>query len=306
MADPPLAVSEQTLMHEMGLTEQDIARRQQLVGLVPDDLRRISLIRDLVVSQAAEFSAVFFAYLSALEEAQELFRQRELLETAKTLKIANLAAMVAGDYGRQYVEQRLRLGILYSQVRLDCRVFLGAFHHLLRTIGRAVLAHSQPPEEGFERFMALKKIAFFDIGLIVDVLIGERERLIRHQQAAIRALSTPVLQLRDRLLMLPIIGLLDTNRASQLTASLLSAIRTTRAKVIVIDVTGVAAVDTQVATHLLQTVAACKLMGATGIVTGLSVEVAQTLANLGVDLTTLNTRGNLQSGLEAAERALDS
>ena len=104
--------------------------------------------------------------------------------------------------------------------------------------------------------------------------------------------------------MLPIIGVLDTHRARLLTEQLLHAIRANRAKVVVIDVTGVAAVDTKVANHLLQTVAASKLMGASVIVTGLSAEVAQTLVNLGVDLSSLNTIGDLRSGIEEAEQIL--
>src|SRR6185369_12402026 len=79
--------------------------------------------------------------------------------------------------------------------------------------------------------------------------VQERERIIRQQQEAIRELSTPVLQVRERLLILPIIGMLDTQRARQVTEQLLRAIRTHRAKVVVIDITGVAAMDSKVANH---------------------------------------------------------
>jgi rsbT co-antagonist protein RsbR len=126
------------------------------------------------------------------------------------------------------------------------------------------------------------------------------------QQEAIRELSTPVLQVRDRLLILPIIGMIDTFRAKQLTESLLHAIRANRAKVAVMDITGVAAVDSKVANHLVQTVAAARLMGAVVIVTGLSADVAQALVALGVDLRSITTVGDLQGGLELAERLLDN
>ena len=109
--------------------------------------------------------------------------------------------------------------------------------------------------------------------------VQERERVIRQQQEAIRELSTPVLQVRERLLILPIIGVIDSQRARQLTEQLLRGIRTNRAKVVVIDITGVAAMDATVANHLVQTVEASRLLGATVIVTGLSPEIAQTLVN---------------------------
>ena len=128
--------------------------------------------------------------------------------------------------------------------------------------------------------------------------VDERER------DAIRGLSTPVLQVRERLLILPIIGVLDTERARQLTQQLLTGIRTHRAKVVVIDTTGVPDVDESVANHLVQTVDASRLMGASVIITGLSAEIAQTLVTIGVDLSKMHTIGDLQGGIEEAERLL--
>ncbi len=135
--------------------------------------------------------------------------------------------------------------------------------------------------------------------------VDERERVIHQQQDALRRLSTPVLPVRERLLILPIIGVLDSERARQLTEQLLSGIRTHRAKVVVIDITGAPEVDATVANHLVQTVDACRLMGATVIITGLSPKIAQTLVTLGVDLSKIHTMGDLQGGLEEAERLLD-
>jgi rsbT co-antagonist protein RsbR len=139
---------------------------------------------------------------------------------------------------------------------------------------------------------------------MTDALIAERERTIGLQQDAIRELSTPVLQVRDQLLILPIIGLLDSERAKQLTRDLLGAIRAKRCKIVVMDITGVAAVDSKVANHIIQTVAAARLMGSSVIITGLSAEVAQALVALGIDLAGIDTTSDLQIGLEKAEHIL--
>jgi rsbT co-antagonist protein RsbR len=133
---------------------------------------------------------------------------------------------------------------------------------------------------------------------------SERERVVRQQQEAIRELSTPVLQVRDRLLILPIIGLIDSDRALQLTEQLLGAIREFRARVVVMDVTGVAAVDSKVANHLIQTVDAARLLGTTVIVTGISASIAQTIVTIGIDLSRIQTVGDLRGGLELADRIL--
>jgi rsbT co-antagonist protein RsbR len=292
-------------MQDMGFTEDGIERRRQLVGLGPRDAARIAAIKHVVVSKSEQLATLFFDYLASLDEGRPLLARSDPADRARRLTAEHLVAMVGGKYGTEYVKQRIELGLIYSRAGLETRVFLGAFHHLFKAVGDAVMAEfHDAPAEGFESFMALKKVAFFDIGIIVDVLVFERERVIGRQQEAIRELSTPVLQLRDRLLILPIIGVLDTHRARLLTDGLLRAIRANRAKVVVVDITGVAAVDSKVANHLLQAMTAAKLMGATVIVTGLSSEVAQTLVTLGVDLSRLNTIGDLQGGIEEAERLL--
>jgi rsbT co-antagonist protein RsbR len=106
-------------------------------------------------------------------------------------------------------------------------------------------------------------------------------------RGAAGVVNTPVLRVRDRLLILPIIGGLDSHRARRLTQQLFSAIRETRAKIIVIDITGVGMIDLTVANHLVQTVEAARLMGARAIITGLPSEVAHMLVDLRVDLGTM-------------------
>jgi rsbT co-antagonist protein RsbR len=303
--DQPEHGAEQTLMRDMGITDQDIERRKKFVGLGPNDMSRIAGLKDVIREHVDEFTAVFFNHLASLEEARQMLVNRDILDKARRLKSEHLVAMAAGEYGTDYVIQRVKLALLYGRMGLEQRLFLGAFHALLSNVGSTVLRRSErAPLEGFEHFMSLKKVAFFDLGIIVDVLAFERQRVILQQQEAIRELSTPVLQVRDRMLLLPLIGVIDTHRARLITESLLHAIRANRAKVVVMDITGVATIDSRVANHLLQTVAAARLMGALVIVTGLSSDVAQSLVALGIELTKFNTVGDLQGGIEEAERLL--
>jgi rsbT co-antagonist protein RsbR len=305
MTDQFRQSSVQTLMREMGLTAAEIERRKRFVGFGPEDQRRVVQLQALVLGHIEEYTTAFFAFLNGIEEARRPLANPEVFERARTLKREHLRSMVQGEYGVDSVEQRIKLALLYSAIGLDTRIFLGAFHHLMKTIGEDVIrAHEKTPLEGFEAFMSLKKLAFFDIGLIVDVIVFERERVIRQQQEAIRELSTPVLQIRERLLLLPIIGVIDSHRARLVTDSLLRAIRTNRARVVVMDVTGVATIDSKVANHLLQTATAARLMGAVVILTGVSSEVAQSLAALGIELNKFNTVGDLQGGVEEAEHIL--
>jgi rsbT co-antagonist protein RsbR len=180
---------------------------------------------------------------------------------------------------------------------------LGIVLLLRDVLARSLFARYQEDRELLNRILDAYEPAANRIAVTVGVsFVEERERVIQDQQESLRELSTPVLQLRERLLILPIIGVLDSARARQLTEQLLGAIQDNRARVVVIDITGVATIDRTVANHLVQTVEASRLMGASTILTGLSSEIAQTLVDLGVDLGMMRTVGDLQGGLEEAER----
>jgi rsbT co-antagonist protein RsbR len=182
---------------------------------------------------------------------------------------------------------------------------LGIVLLLRDVLARALFRRFQSDPDLLPRVLDAYEPAANRIAVTVGVsFVDQRERVIREQQAAIRELSTPVLQVRDRLLILPIIGSFDASRARQLTDQLLEAIQLNRAKVVVIDITGVASIDLTVANHLVQTVKAARLMGATAIITGLSSSIAQTLVDLGVDVSMIRSVGDLQGGLEEAERLL--
>ena len=242
---------------------------------------RITDARLLTVMTAdeifSEVTAVYDNYVDALE----------------TGSVETLQA-----YARDLSERIIPRGV-------ETREVLGIVLLLRDVLARALFVKYEHDGGLLTRILDAYEPAANRIAVTVGVsFVEERERVIREQQEAIRELSTPVLQVRDRLLILPIIGVVDPRRARQLTEQLLSAIQANRARVVVIDITGVASIDLTVANHLVQTVEAARLMGASAIITGLSSEIAQTLVDLGVDLSMMRTVGDLQGGLEEAERLL--
>ena len=144
-------------------------------------------------------------------------------------------------------------------------------------------------------------------GVSESVALGifeEYAHVIRQQQDAIRQLTTPVLQVRAGLLIHPIIGNVDIHRARQLTSDLLESVRSRRARVVVMDLTGVPTLDIEVATQLIRAVEAVRLVGATLIISGISPEAARALAATALDLSALNAVGDLEDGMTEAEARL--
>lgn len=243
---------------------QRITQAQLLGVMTPDEIFN-------------EVTAVYDNYVDALE----------------TGSVESLQA-----YARDLSERIIPRGVETHEV-------LGIVLLVRDVLARALFVKYQHDVGLLDRILDAYEPAANRIAVTVGVsFVEERERVIREQQEAIRELSTPVLQVRERLLILPIIGVLDSPRARQLTEQLLGAIQANRAKVVVIDITGVATIDLTVANHLVQTVEASRLMGADAIITGLSSKIAQTLVDLGVDLSMMRTVGDLQGGLEEAERLI--
>lgn len=128
----------------------------------------------------------------------------------------------------------------------------------------------------------------------------EQDRLVRQQRDEILELSTPVIQVWDRVLILPLIGTLDSGRAARLTESLLHRIAADQAEVVILDISGVPSIDTGVAQHLLETVAAARLMGTVSILSGVRPDTAQSIVHLGIELGSLRSRTSLKDALQLA------
>jgi rsbT co-antagonist protein RsbR len=275
-APVPSLAMEDGLLHELveHLRDNRTKLREKWVNRITDAKLLQAMTPEEIFS---EVTAVYDNYVDALE----------------TGSIETLQA-----YARDLSERIIPRGVETDEV-------LGIVLLLRDVLARSLFENYRHDADLLDRILDAYEPAANRIMVTVGVsFVEERERVIREQQEAIRELSTPVLQVRDRLLILPIIGALDSQRMRQLTEQLLGSIQANRARVVVIDVTGVATIDIDVANHLVQTVEAARLMGASAIITGLSSKIAQTLVDLGVDLAMMTTVGDLQGGLEEAERLL--
>ena len=264
------------------------------------------LLRELVSHLRANRTQLREVWARRISEARLLtaLTQEEIFSEATSIYDSYVGVLETGsvealqDYARNLSERIIPRGVEVDEV-------VGIVLLLRDVLARSLFEKYQTDFDLLNRVLdAYEPAANRIANTVAGNFVGERERVIRQQQEAIRELSTPVLQVRERLLILPIIGVLDGQRARQLTEQLLRGIRSNRAKVVVIDITGVPTIDSTVANHLVQTVEASRLMGASVIITGLSSDIAQTLVTLGVDLSKVNAVGDLQGGIEEAERLL--
>ena len=283
---------------EMGIDREELDRRKAWLRLDEEDAALLRGMGELIDPHVG-------AIVEALTDELGINGAVTIEPKHRQLLRDYFSGLLGGDgFGDSFVDRRLAMvDTLHESFDPDVSWYLAAYLFYLQAVSKRLREATGEPAQMQALQRAFAKLMSLDLSLAIDSYLFERDRTIRSQQRELEELSTPVLQLREGLLISPIIGMLDSRRAQQLTEQLLSAIRSRRAKVVVLDVTGVAAVDSRVANHLIQTVDAARLMGATAIVTGVSPEVAQTLVGLGISLN-VTTVADLQGGIEAADRLL--
>jgi rsbT co-antagonist protein RsbR len=273
----------------------------------PDEACQVAMRRVWRVYDAAheEIQAGFRERLAAHPEFGPLVRDTPPDSEEDRRSHALLGgALNRGEWEAYWANVRLQAaGYANAEISLASWVEL---IHLVRddVLDRVVAARSGSDEHFVAEIKALDRWLDDTTAVFAQAFVSTNEQVIARQQQAIRQLSTPVLQLRPGLLLLPIVGVLDSERLEQLRNGLLEGIRNRRAAVVVLDVTGVPEID-EVATHqLIGAVASAHMMGAAVIVSGLSAEIASTLVNARIDLGRVTSVGDLESGIELAEAVI--
>jgi anti-anti-sigma factor len=205
-----------------------------------------------------------------------------------------------------------KLGLLieevFPQIRLDEVIAVYAsvvrnqqpFHFPDTRMQTAIIAMQAFPLPNDHVLVAFENVTMRREAEAALVQTKEQEAIIKAQQQLLTELNSPLLAISDSVVVMPLIGSIDSRRAQHIMDELLNGISSSRARVAILDVTGVPVVDTQVASALLQTSQAVQLLGAQVVITGIRPEMAQTLTSLGVNLGQIVTLNTLQSGIQYA------
>ncbi|MFB1047155.1 STAS domain-containing protein [Streptomyces chrestomyceticus] len=248
----------------------------------------------------------------AQEEMRDIASESELREEADALLGALLRSLESDIPANRVVatDRPLRQAVIDLSMR---RARNGAMPtvtslavlSLKEALLEAVQRQTRDTEELFVIAVLINRLLDSAGALSFETYVEGREEIIRRQSRQLLEVSTPVVRLWRQVLAVPLIGTLDTTRTQVVMENLLEAIQEHEALVAIIDITGVPTVDTAVAQHLMQTVNAVRLMGADCVISGIRPSIAQTIAQLGIDLSTILTRTTLADALAAAVKLTD-
>jgi rsbT co-antagonist protein RsbR len=231
----------------------------------------------------------------ARHQADELLRQIETALSRGALELADEAAAELRATLTDLSRQRARQGFTATETAISIFGIKPAVFDAMRL------------EAGADESVLLDYVAFSafidDLGLFTfEAFARAREHIITEQAEQLMELSTPVVKLWEGVVSVPLVGTLDSARAQIVMERLLQTLIDTGSPFAIIDITGVPAVDTQVAQHLLKTVMAARLMGAECIVSGIRPQIAQTIVALGIEFGDILTKATLADALRAAIR----
>ena len=288
-------------MKVLKLDDEECRRRLEFFELTDEDFQRLMSLRPFAERWTQEITEGLYELIMKHPESRSFFPDDATLARVKRLQNAYFLHLFSGTYDLNYLRDRLRVGSAHERIGMPPKLYLGAYRRYLALIHEKLRNHFKGNEaEAVKAIETIRKIIFFDMAIAIDTYIAAYLETMTRHQAAIRELSTPVIKVYDRILLLPIVGTVDTQRANQIMETVLVQVVEQQAKVIIIDIAGVPVVDTKVADHILQTTAAVRLLGAQTVLTGISASVARSVVQLGVELTHVVTRAKLSEGIVLA------
>jgi rsbT co-antagonist protein RsbR len=293
-------MSHHRFMQTLSLDEPELRSRRMFFEITDDDLARLASLRPLAEKHTGAIVESFYELLLEHRETKRFFPDEATIRRVKQAQRDYFVGLFGGKCDLAYVEDRLRVGAAHERIGLAPKWYIGAYRRYMQLMLERLSAELPTVQDVRDALRSIQKIVYFDMALAVDTYLAAHAETVRRHQQAIRELSTPVIRVHDGVLLLPLVGAIDSLRAQQVMESVLTRVADDQARVIILDISGVAVVDTKVADNLVKTTAAVRLLGAQTILTGISAQVARTIVQLGADISTMHTRARLAEGIELA------
>lgn len=284
---------------------RDAATLQQLYKISPKDIELIQSLGDFMLPKMDEMVHTWYQWLKKQPEYEQFFSDTQILTHAQKMQSVYWQQFIEAKLDDSYVQSRRKIGETHARIGLSMTIFfagMSIFHDLFSKIMEESKSHF--PEQ-VATIEAVSKLLHLDTGIVCEVYNFMSNETISAQSKTLMEMSTPVTQIWDSILLLPVVGLVDSKRAQDIMNAVLSAIARTQSRIFILDISGVGIVDTAVANHLIKITKATRLMGCESIISGISPAIAQTMIELGIDVGTVKTTATMMDALNDSFRRLN-
>lgn len=282
--------------------DKDVSYYRSIFFVEDEDLERLRTIGEQITDEQSACFQKIYDWMDQHTYFKDYYNEdvQQAIQDNEDIFWEDLVFAAMDD---DYIERQSYFGEVFASVGIPFNAylaFLNRLHENVRNIFRERELMNLDLSESFN------KVAGIAVSTVTDGYNNSANQILQEQTQAIMEMATPVTQLWDGILLLPLVGYVDSNRAKTIMTTILEQISTTQSKVFILDISGVAVVDTAVANYLMKMTQATKLMGCACVIAGISPAVARTIIDLGVDLGGVETKGNLMGALHFALQTMSN
>ena len=269
------------------------------------DFARIRAAAPVLKKDLDAFIEDFYRWMSAHREYQIFFGSNPVrLERVKQMQRTNWIGFLESEVDEAWVEVRRHVGAVHAHIDLPNDIYFAGMSVSANLMAQRLRAAKSAVKDLEQTIDSINKLLFLDTFIVIEEIARINREKISAGSKALMEMSTPVTPIWEGILLLPLLGILDSQRTQDVMNKTLAKIAETRSKVFVMDISGVSAMDTAVANQLLKITKATQLMGCETILSGLSPAIARTLVELGVNIGEVRTTATLRDSFELALRAV--
>jgi rsbT co-antagonist protein RsbR len=275
----------------------DLAELRRQYEIDDGDLDLIRAFGSIVVPKLDQFIRRFYEWMETLPEYEEFFPDGSVAGHVTKMQVNYWERFFSASLDEAYVEERVRVGEVHARIGLPMPLYLRSMDKAFRILTQDLYDDSLESDTYTAALHAIVKLAHLDTTFVLDVNLRLVNETAMAQSRTLMEMSTPVTQIWGGVLFLPIVGIIDSKRAQDIMNSTLAKIAQTQARAFIMDISGVAVVDTAVANYLIKVTKATRLMGCETTISGVSPSIAQTIVDLGIDVGKVKTTATMQDAL---------
>ena len=264
------------------------------------DLEALKRLGDIVAPKMDGFVLEFYKFLRTLPEFDVYFPDDMIVDHVKSLQKRYWHEVFEAKVDQAYIDRRKVVGETHARIGLPLGIYFAAMGRAVTLFSVDLYDGDLSPDEYAAGVVALNKVASMDTAVVVDTYARISNEAAAAQSKAVMEMSTPVTQIWEGILLLPLVGLIDSKRAQDIMDASLAKIAETQARVFILDISGVGVIDTAVANYLIKVTKATRLMGCQSTISGVSPAIAQTVTELGIDVGNVRTTANMRDALSLA------
>ena len=264
------------------------------------DMRLIREFAQIAKPRMQEMVTEWYAWLQTQPEFDQFFPDTETLTRVQRLQDDYWLLFMSGSIDDEYIAMRRKVGEAHARIGLPLNTYFAGMNMFMELFGKCMRDHDMADDARSRMEESVTKLLHMDTAVVVETYNHLVEETLTAQAKSLMEMSTPVTQIWSGILLLPIVGIIDSKRARDIMNATLAKIGETQARIFILDISGVGVVDTAVANHLIKITRATRLMGCDCTISGVSPSIAQTIVDLGIDVGRIKTTSTMKDALADA------